>query len=240
MKVPYFDFNLADLTRQIQDALVSPVGSCIVQGVPCSEDNTALEALASALGEPLLEPHNLNGGMVCRVEVEADEHRPYANTPWHFPAHTDCTDHLNPPHTVLLLCEQPAVTGGDSMLALLPEVLGRLSPDDLFALQEAQFYFRFGYLSILTLSQGRIAIRYSRQMLEMFKPSERPFTLVELLDRLDQAIAAVSFTFSLHRGDCLILNNHSTLHGRTSFEDDGTRLLKRVRVTNRAESGQTA
>lgn len=230
MELPCFEFGTSGLIEQIQVTLAS-LGGCVVQGLPCSEDNAALEALARNLGEPLLEPHNLNGGMVCRIAVEAGETRPYASTPWHFPAHTDCTDYLHPPQIVLLLCEQPANEGGLSFVALVPQVLEQLAADDIFALQESRFYFRFGYLPILTLNRGRVAMRYSRQMLEMFKQPEQTSETNELLDRLDQAIEAVSFGFRLNRGDCLILNNQTTVHGRTAFGDDGSRLLKRVRIS---------
>ena len=239
MKLPYFGYDLPDLTARIREALADPLGGCMVEGMPCSEDNAALEALCRELGEPLLEPHNLGGGMVCRVEVEQKQTRPYANTPWHFPGHTDCSDHARPPDTVLLLCEQPAASGGGSFVAPLAQVLETLALDDVFGLQEPQFFFRYGYLPILGLHRGRVGIRYNRVMLEMFTPPDQDPGVPGLLDRLDQAVEAASFSFSLRQGDCLILNNYTTLHGRTAFEDDGQRLLKRVRLDLRDEGRGT-
>lgn len=230
MKLPSLSYeSSASLPAQVLTALAES-GGCIVTGMPCEADDASLEALSRALGQPLNEPHNLKGGMVCRIEVESREHRPYASTPWHFAGHTDCSDHHHPPEIVLLLCEQPARQGGDSFVALLPEILVKLSPDDLFALQEPQFFFRYGYLPILSLAKGRITIRYNRQLLELFRPSDTPESLLQLLDRLDRAIQAASIEFRLGPGDCLILDNHTTVHGRTAFTDDGSRLMKRVRV----------
>lgn len=230
MKLPSLSYEpSASLPAQILAALAES-GGCIVTGMPCDADDASLEALSRALGQPVNEPHNLTGGMVCRIEVEPRENRPYASTPGHFPGHTDCSDHRHPPEIVLLLCEQAARQGGDSFVARLPEILVKLTPDDLFALQEPQFFFRYGYLPILSLAKGRITIRYNRQLLEMFKPSDTPETLIHLLDRLDQAIQAASFEFRLAPGDCLILDNRTTVHGRTAFDDDGSRLMKRVRV----------
>lgn len=234
--LPLLPYSQTHLTDAICASLSAKPGGCIITDMPCSEDDNALEALSHALGIPLLEKDNLREGMVCRVEVEHRANRPYASTSLHFPGHTDCVDYAEPPDTVLLLCEQPAARGGESFAAHLDDFLPLLSPDDIFALHDAQFYFRFGYFPVLTLKQRQVRIRYNRIMLELFKPEQNPETEA-LLDRLDQAIAAVSFQFSLKRGDCLILNNHTTVHGRGAFSDDQsddkrdrTRLLKRSRL----------
>ena len=73
-------------------------------------------------------------------------------------------------------------------------------------------------------------LRYSRQILDLFAPAGRPAAQLALLDRFEAATQAASFTFALAAGDCLILDNRRALHGREAFEDDGSRLLKRVRV----------
>lgn len=237
MQLPRLDYapaqtgSAAELVRAVCSALADPLGGCIVCGMPCSEDDVALQALALALGEPLLEPHNLAGGMVCRVEVEASEARPYANTPFHFPGHTDCTDYAAPPDTVLLLCERQAASGGDSFVAPLSAIWPRLAPADLLSLSLPRFYFRYGYLPILSKRQGQFAIRYNRTLMKLYPAPDGPDPEREaLLDRLDAAIAAASFSFALTPGDCLILDNHVVVHGRSAFEDGAGRLMKRVRL----------
>ncbi|PKL76116.1 MAG: hypothetical protein CVV27_11910 [Candidatus Melainabacteria bacterium HGW-Melainabacteria-1] len=229
--LPYCEDGLA---AQVHEALQLAAG-CIVSGMPCPDGDAPLEALSLELGEPLYEPHNLRGGMVCRVEVEPGELRPYANTPFYFPGHTDCADHAEPSDTVLLLCQQPAVSGGESFVAPLDEILKHLSLSDLLALQAPRFYFRYGYLPVLSASKGLHRIRYNRLMFEMFQPPEQLAELNPLLDRLDQAIQAVAFHFRLTAGDCLILDNQRSVHGRTAFEPaaESARLMKRVRLSSR-------
>lgn len=225
--LPHILYTSPDLLTQIRAALAADLGGCIVSGMPC--EDSLLESLALSLGEPLYEPHHLNQGMICRVEVESRADRPYASTPWHFPGHTDCTDFAEPPDTVLLLCEEPAGKGGNSFVAPLSELLARLRPSDLMELRRPQFYFRYGYLPVLTMANRQLRIRYNRVMLDMFTPEPEP-QLKALMDRLDQIIEECSFSFTLSKGDCMILNNHRCVHGRTAFEDDGRRLMKRVRL----------
>lgn len=231
-----FSYDQPDLIGAIKTALLTKPGGCIVTEMPCSDDDAALEQLSYALGEPLLETHNLRGGMVCRVEVESHADRPYASTSLHFPGHTDCVDYADPPDTVLLLCERPAASGGESFAAHLDDFLPLLSAEDIFALNKADFYFRYGYLPILTLQQRKVAIRYNRIMLDLFCPDQNP-EREALLDRLDAAIQSVSFRLSLQQGECLILNNHTTVHGRSAFVDkpgkqaELGRLLKRSRLS---------
>jgi len=50
------------------------------------------------------------------------------------------------------------------------------------------------------------------------------------LDHLDHVIAACQVQFPLVRQDCLVIDNQRLLHGRTAFETDAARLLKRVRL----------
>lgn len=232
-----FSYHQPNLIEAIKTALLAKPGGCIVTEMPCRDDDTALEQLSYALGAPLLETHNLRGGMVCRVEVESHADRPYASTSLHFPGHTDCVDYAEPPDTVLLLCERPAVSGGESFAAHLDDFLPLLSAEDIFALNKADFYFRYGYLPILTLQQRKVMIRYNRIMLDLFCPERKP-EHEALLDRLDTAIQSVSFTFSLQQGECLILNNHTMVHGRAAFVDSQSnqtqgRLLKRSRLSLR-------
>lgn len=234
MSLTYFSFQDPHLISRIRQVLSSELPVCVVQDMPCeAESNQTLEAFAQQLGEPLCEPHNLKAGMVCRVEVELQQERPYANTPWYFPGHTDCADHAEAPDTVLLLCEQPSVEGGESFVTSLSAILDGLKPADLKALGSAQFYFRYGYLPILSTGywQGHSipVIRYNRLLLEYAQP-ESDNSQQALLDRLDALIYQQRVEFKLQAGECLVLNNLTCVHGRAAFDEQGQRLLKRVRL----------
>lgn len=224
-----------ELSAQIREVLDQGRGACVVQNMPCSAENQALEQLALSLGQPLHEAHNLNGGMVCEVRPQPDDTHPaYANTPYFFPCHTDCSDFEHPPNTVLLLCEQPARQGGESLLAHLDDFLPELGFADLLELQRPAFLFRRAFWPILSKQGEQVQIRYNRMMFEIFQRLqniELDEDQLQALDHLDQAIAAHQVTFALKQGDCLIIDNQRLVHGRTAFETDHSpRLYKRARL----------
>lgn len=233
--LPRLDLSLpaAELQVAIRRALAAPLGACVLQGVPLSADDMALEQLAAELGTPLLEAHNLRGGMTCRVELEPDnEIPPYANTPYEFKGHTDCSDFPEPPDGVLLLCEQAAESGGESLLAPLAEILPLLSFEALLGLQQARFLFRKRRFPILFQRAGVNAIRYNRQLSQLFEQVDNLHSDPEAevwQNQLDRAIVQVQRSLLLRPGECLILNNATTVHGRRAFSG-GRRLLKRIRL----------
>lgn len=228
------DFFEPGLESQIRQALNTALGACLVRNMPCPEDNNTLETLALALGTPLLEKRNIEGGMTCRVEPEPNNPVPvYANTPYQFLGHTDCSDFANPPDTVFLLCESPAESGGESVLSPLSKILPLLSLEVILGLQQARFLFGNGYCSVLSQKQGKNAIRYNRVLMDVYRQAHelpREAELERWLDDLDQAIYSTQYCFKLQKSDCLIMNNQTTVHGRLAFDGE-KRLLKRVRLT---------
>jgi alpha-ketoglutarate-dependent taurine dioxygenase len=50
------------------------------------------------------------------------------------------------------------------------------------------------------------------------------------VDRLEEAVDRCAYDFALAPGDCLVVNNRTALHGRTSFGLDSGRVLLRMRV----------
>lgn len=215
-------------------AVLQAGGAALLPDFPIEADHRSLKALAQALGEPLLEEHNTDGGMVCPVKVEPPgAETPYANTPLRFPCHTDCSDFARVPDVVIMLCERQAGSGGESLLASVDALAQRLEPADILALQRPDFLFRAAQYPILFVQEGSLCMRYNRTMIELFQQVyEWPENPAEqaLFDRLDAAIASVSERFLLRAGDCIVLNNYRMLHGRESFAPDAQRLLQRVRL----------
>lgn len=231
MGVVYLDYqhDLALLGHQIRPLLQEGEGICVIRNFPIQADHLALVQLTESLGQPLLEAHNIDGGIVCAVEVDHESKQPaYANTPHVFPCHTDCSDFEYPPDTLLLLCERQATTGGESFWISLKEVLPHLSSAQIELLRQPVFHFRKTLYPIL----ADWGIRYNRLMIELYRrlfevPADE---LSQLMDQLDHILAQHQHFFTLQAGDCLCLNNYKLLHGRGEFDPNSDRLLKRTRL----------
>jgi len=89
---------------------------------------------------------------------------------------------------------------------------------------------RFTAPVLILDDQGRLKhIRLSTRL--DFPPSADPETLAKWYEgrRLLAAYAAdpaFEYQFKLTPGDCLVMDNHRTLHGRTAFAEDGYRFLQ--------------
>ncbi len=224
----------AESLAQLSAELLTEQGACLITDFPSSPEDHFLESFSQALGIPRLEPKNLRGGMVCPVgPAHFAEREAFANSSRTFLCHTDCADFEQPPDTVIMLCEKPASSGGDSLLVRLDDVLSYLSPPQMQTLAQPVYLFRQALAPILTQVGPLIQIRYNRPWINMmpeFEIEQLSQDQISALDHLDQVIVACQTQFSLQSKDCLILDNQRLLHGRTAFDEQASRLLKRVRV----------
>lgn len=232
MSVPLPTFLAAEeVTLSGLREVLSQSKACIIKGFPIG-DPEYLKSKVCDWGDPVLEPRNLEGGMIYDVCVDHQSDLPaYANTPYAFGLHTDCSEFQVPPDTVFLLCEQAAESGGESVVVDLDRIIPHLDFETLLQLQKPRFYFKPTLHSILSVNaQNTIEVRY--------QPTH--FVLGEKLDiwaktaaqqkalfNFERVLAQEAICFLLQPGDALLLNNRQCLHGRQSFQ--GQRLLKRVR-----------
>jgi len=225
-------FAQPEQVASIRQALAT-AGACLLRHMPQEPDHHSLLTLAHTLGTPLHEARNLEGQAVALVAVDPHSELPaYANTPYAFALHTDCSDLPDPPDLVLLLCETQASTGGESTFLHLKTLLEALSEADKLALQAPIFAFRHETLPILTQHGQHFQIRYQRLHQELHRRlHERPAGELEaLLDRVDNICQAKQTVFRLQPGDCWITHNQTSLHGRLAFAPESPRSLKRVRL----------
>jgi len=231
-------------------------GFLILRDTPTEPDS--LLAIASTFG-PIRET---NWGRLFNVRtVPAASDLAYtglALTP-----HSDNPYRRAVPGIQFLHCLENGATGGDSTVVdglALAEALRAEMPEAHRALATLPATFR--YLSaeqddretapILSYgANGRLQIRFSTK-LDYVRAAD-PETLSQFyagrrrLAELARDPAHV-FQFKMAPGDCLMMDNHRTLHGRTAFAEDGHRFLQgcyidhdapesRYRVLTRRQAG---
>ncbi|WP_326681856.1 TauD/TfdA family dioxygenase [Streptomyces sp. NBC_01237] len=153
--------------------------------------------------------------------------------------HTDRAGPSGPPRLLALLCVRPASTGGESLLVSGHTVHDRLSADRPAVLPTLHRDFHFGAERnlarsgpVFTRTDGRLTVRYNRYQIERgHHAAGEPLTAaqVEALDAFDEVLGDESLflRLPLRRGDLLVLDNYTVLHGRTSFTDHSDPLRHR-------------
>lgn len=193
-------------------------------------DDLYLENFILQLGKPVLEARNIRGKSVFNVEVSKQNNffRSIANSNIDFPLHTDCADFKEIPNGIALLCVQPASKEqGVSHFAFLSSIIDKLSAADIQELTQKQWIFRNKQRSILQQENGNYTICYDRITMESFASITEKDNA--LLNKLDTLFKEVSNSISLEKGDLILFRNDLALHGRSGFDIDTKRLLKRVR-----------
>ncbi|MFD3566943.1 TauD/TfdA family dioxygenase [Streptomyces sp. NPDC058667] len=145
--------------------------------------------------------------------------------------HTDRAGPPGPPRFLALLCVRPAPAGGETVLISGHSLHQRLMDCRPAVLPELYRDFRFGAEPVLartapvfTRTGTRITVQYNRYQIERgHQAARRPLTpaQTDALDAFDEALSdqAPLLHLQLRRGDLLLLNNHTVLHGRTAYTD---------------------
>lgn len=152
--------------------------------------------------------------------------------------HTDSSDARYNPDLVCLLCLQPGSKGGQSLLANAYDLLERLRaerpelervarqalPRDVVTPGLAQNLsaIEANAIPVFAADEHGLVFRYMRYWTEraMAKLGRAvPKEVTALFDFIDEDMAAHALRFSLNRGDMLLVNNRTVVHGREAFED---------------------
>lgn len=220
-------------------------GWAVVPGLALDPDNAALLRLGRRLGQvslngykpdaPDAEPEG-----VKRVEALSQPKLDPANEPVlstthrHFGLHTDDFFTAQPVRWVLMHCWQPDPTGGGrSLLADVRQIVPRLSAGALQRLQQPDFPGPAGWQPILQATARGWQVRFNHRDMVAFAACFGPALAPDqraALDELDEVASVVASSLQLAPGDCLVVDNHRVLHGRTAFDAHSHRLLKRLRV----------
>lgn len=254
--------SFARLVPGIRRRLDAGSGIAIVRGLDLdglTEDDIDIVAwaLGNYVGRPLRQGLQQDRRLFTVTDNRAQHDDPIriGATTQESRMHTD-NGCLEPraPNYVALLCVSAADTGGESTLVsaasvhrVLREESGNLLPE-LYA----RYHFLPPRLHTWPAGPGTICkpifervgdelhVHYARLMVEPgMEKAGTPLTASQraALDRLDEVMArpALVFRHTLRRGEMLLNNNLTTLHGRAAYADapNQPRMLKRIWLRKR-------
>lgn len=264
LSLPIAEWSTLDDTATMRDLLAGffRSGVVVLRGTPTVEDS--LITIAQRFG-PIRET---NWGRLFNVRTEAKA-TDLAYTGLALTAHTDNPYRRSVPGIQFLHCLENGATGGESTIIDGLAIAERLRADapELFEVMTTlpvSYRYRSDSVDdrmdapVLDIGRdGRLKhIRLSTRL--DFPPAADPETLALFFEgrrRLATYAADPAFEvrFKMRPGDCLVMDNHRTLHGRGAFAEDGRRFLQGCyidhdgpeclyRVTTRklAESASTA
>jgi hypothetical protein len=142
-------------------------------------------------------------------------------------------EHLTPRYATLLCLNSDPAGGGESLFAHIDKILDLMTPYDKKLLQDTQLRWRSHrdaeqYSersgSILTERDGKHYVRFRSDLIVDTSP------IFEVASRFFNTAMSIAERFTLQRGDCWIVDNQRTLHGRTALNSglSSTRELLRI------------
>lgn len=225
----------------------------VTSGLPArfgeTEHRLFFAALGGAIGRPL-EPY----GRLYEVRDTGRSHRddpiPVSQTRAETSFHTDSSARDMSPDVVGLLCLQPAIGGGDTLISSATtahEKLRSAQPDDLRVL------YREFVRDMITPGEHRVALHENRFPVFSFDRRSGPLfrymrywietgceragsaltpTELSAFDRLDAMLWSSEHVvrLRLRDGQMLWLNNRTVAHNRTEFHDDPARPRRLLRM----------
>lgn len=203
-----------------------------------SELEEVSHVLAGAFGA--LMPQNEAGDTFYRVQAKVSADRPeyrLSNTSGDTSMHTDCSYGDERPSAISLFCINPAVEGGESMIASGYRVLSEYAKshhDNMSPLSRSYFYHRshkrhaddeqVAEYRLLDVVNGTLSFRYKWPYIELGHKVKGVFlgenethffsSFETLANRAD-----LVFRYPLKRGECLIGNNKWIFHNRAPYSD---------------------
>ena len=218
----------------IEEEVMQGRGFVLLRGLSVELDDWMLRAcywvIVNLLGR--LISQNSYGDRLCDVtdtgaEAGGRRVRGY-QTSARLRFHTDRCD------LVGLLCLRPAMAGGLSSIASAVTAYNKLAerdPDMLAPLLRGVNYLNLEEggdstvtrLPVFSFQGDTLSVRYSRNSYDTAMRHGAEFTEIEMsaLAAIDQLAEdpALRLEMDLQRGDIQLINNYTTLHSRTSFQD---------------------
>ena len=209
-------------------------GYCVIQfkgngSLKTAEENIWL--LQHFLGTPVMVKNN-DGSFLTRITTDPEAYpdnvfRPVSDNGLQSP-HCDGAYEKNPPSNIVMYVYQRAETGGESLIMPGTDLIEKCGDGLLTSLLSKSFYTvargenRMQTRPVLTIGEDLIQICWAdheyMQPNNLIVPSEHQKAFREfqeiVLDEANQT------KLMLQEDQALVVNNHSTLHGRSPFKGD--------------------
>jgi hypothetical protein len=219
-------------------SMLNQHGHVVLQGVPVDND-TAVVALCLLAGSP--QPQLTPDGERLFFDVRSLA-TPYSmsTTADELALHTDTASCTTPDRVLALACRQadPGEGGLSTLLRAgrIRAELERRGGEHVHALESSWFSIRGSVSALRTpllwRAYGLDCIRWRSDCVTV-DPSVEPacrHTAAAALSALREVIESLAPTvYRLQRGDLLLLDNWTILHGRTEFAPTSQRFLRRLR-----------
>ena len=238
--------RLAKFAGRVRGALVTDEGFTWIQGLGDlglgeAEQRLFYVALGLAMGEAMTQY-----GRIYEIRDKGKNYKeeavPVSMTGSSTSFHTDSSARDTLPDFVGLLCEQPSLSGGESLVSNALRAHQVLQAEDPRALELLYSSFvrdvvtpgvaktkanllrnRFPIFAPCARKE-KIVFRYMRYWIEVgHEKAGEPLSdhHVEALDRLDEILASndQAVSFQLEKGDILWVNNRTLAHNRTEYKD---------------------
>jgi hypothetical protein len=238
------DFPFGEsLERKLDGAFRTVRDGCgfvLLKGLPVGRGG--LEAFtAAAWGVGLRFGQALSQNAAGQRITEVIDATAQDDTPRMYRSNLELRPHSDITAMIALACWRPSAAGGatvlTSALTVHDEIAGR-APELLAALYRGFHYHRLGEegpgeapvtpwrVPVFARREGRLSCRYQRAGIAAgHRTLGQPLSETELaaLDLFDSLARSPSnrLSFSLERGDMLVVNNYALLHARSSFSDEG-------------------
>ncbi len=200
----------------------SSEGTLVVRGLPLGKEKELILLLTSTLGMPFAHSQESELVSTVRPKHSARESKdPSYFTSVKFDLHTELPYVLNSPDFISLLCKDN-VEGGYTYTSSINEALTLLTRESIALLQDPIFEIMIpphfshsdGFAPprpIIKKTENGFKIRIRFDQLKC------PESVRYAVDELFVAINEVKVRHLLEPGDLLIINNNTSLHGRSNF-----------------------
>jgi alpha-ketoglutarate-dependent taurine dioxygenase len=171
-----------------------------------------------------------------KPQLNAFGHKMLSTTNDYFPLHTDEYFDDKPSRFVLLLCITPADEGGTTLVAHIDDIVADLDAPTRAALMLPVFPTQVGPKPLLEETAEGWSMRFNeleiRRAKDFTGTQNRPLPKESIAAIIAMRESAESHMrrYDLKSGDCLVIHNHRTLHGRTEFSGKSRRMMKRLRI----------
>lgn len=239
--------GLGQRLLQIQESLENQSGITIIRGFPIDrftpgQAKRALLGMMQHIGTPVSQ--SASGARVFDVRdagfKEDDQRARGPNTKKRLSFHTDRCD------VIAFLCVRPAKSGGENFVVSSAAVYNTIETErpDLLEILRAPFYYKrhtvdtannqaYCQQPIFSFCDGHFACSFLRVLIDRaYASDDTPEMTDQQRESLDylEAVAErpdMHVRFYQSRGDIVLLNNWSTLHRRSEFQDHDEADLKR-------------